>query len=151
MKVGDAADQVAALPFRVNASELQILLVTSRSSHRWIVPKGWPIPGLQPHEAAAQEAFEEAGVVGRAIAASVGQFQSQKGGRVGRPIETRITVYPLEVGAERARWPEMRERERRWFSVEDAARSVQNDGLKRIILGFRNGLPGEAREPEITH
>lgn len=151
MRTPSAVDQVAALPFRMDSSGLKVLLVTSRSSKRWILPKGWPISGLMPHEAAAREAFEEAGVVGHASPSAVGQFQSQKTGKSGQPIATRVTVYALEVDAERSRWPEMAERERCWFSLQEAVRAVQNDQLKRIIFDFGKSVRADAQEREIAH
>jgi hypothetical protein len=57
--------QYGALPYREIKSGVQILLVTSRNTRRWIIPKGWPQSGTPPHRAAAREAFEEAGVVGK--------------------------------------------------------------------------------------
>jgi 8-oxo-dGTP pyrophosphatase MutT (NUDIX family) len=58
--------QYAALPYRARGkSELEVMLVTSRGSRRWIIPKGWPKRGIPAHDTAAKEAFEEAGVIGR--------------------------------------------------------------------------------------
>lgn len=140
MKPEGVADQVAALPIRISSSGLEVLLVTSRPSRRWILPKGWPMAGLQPHEAAEREAFEEAGIIGRASASAVGQFHSQKTGKARQSFAVRVTVFPLQVDAECARWPEMAERERRWFTASDAAQSVQNEDLKRIILDFEKSM-----------
>ena len=44
----DVRTQFAALCWRVMDGKVQILLITSRGSGRWIVPKGWPMDGQTP-------------------------------------------------------------------------------------------------------
>jgi 8-oxo-dGTP pyrophosphatase MutT (NUDIX family) len=91
--------QYAALPYRFNeAGTLEILLVTTRQSKRWILPKGWPIKGLRPPRSAAREAFEEAGVTGKIGAKSVGSFTYDKMlDEQGIAVQCEIKVYPLLV------------------------------------------------------
>jgi 8-oxo-dGTP pyrophosphatase MutT (NUDIX family) len=128
--------QFGALPFRwsLNGS-LEVMLVTTRGRKRWIIPKGWPISGLQPHESAAREAFEEAGLVGYADPKAVGSFRHNK--RLG-PSQVRCTVevFPLHVDHQRPHWLEKGERETRWLSAKKAASLVSEPDLKKIILGF---------------
>jgi 8-oxo-dGTP pyrophosphatase MutT (NUDIX family) len=131
--------QIAALPWRRNAEsgEPEVLLITSRTSGRWIIPKGWPMWRKKDWEAAAIEAFEEAGVEGTIGKEPIGSFQHEKK-RVGAvPIRFLITVYPLQVVRCLEEWPERSERQRKWLPLEDAAQSVGADGLRRILQQFR--------------
>jgi 8-oxo-dGTP pyrophosphatase MutT (NUDIX family) len=76
-KRGVVSAQYGVLPYRfTEAAALEVLIVTTRQSKRWIVPKGWPIKGLTPSKSAAREAFEEAGVIGRVPKAAIGVLQS---------------------------------------------------------------------------
>jgi 8-oxo-dGTP pyrophosphatase MutT (NUDIX family) len=71
--------QYGALPYRFTPhAALEILLVTTRQTRRWIIPKGWPIKGLRPAKSAAREAFEEAGVRGKISAKPLGLFTYEK-------------------------------------------------------------------------
>jgi 8-oxo-dGTP pyrophosphatase MutT (NUDIX family) len=101
-----------------------------------MVPKGWPIPGLQPHESAAREAFEEAGVVGHVHPKPLGSFEYLKGIGFGRRVKCTVEVFPLEVYHQRRYWLERGERETKWFNVEKAAGLVLEPTLKRILLHF---------------
>jgi hypothetical protein len=69
--------QFAALPFRLDNSELRVMLITTRRKRRWSVPKGSLIRNTAPHRTAALEAYEEAGVIG-AVAKRVGQLQASQ-------------------------------------------------------------------------
>ena len=113
------------------------MLVTSRSTGRWIIPKGWPIDGLAPHLSAAREAYEEAGVRGKAGAEPIGVFRHRKT-LTGRVLY--ITVYPLAVTEQLDRWPERFQRQRRWFTPPEAAHAVTDRPLRRIVQSFRPPL-----------
>ena len=115
----------------------RVLLITSRETGRWVVPKGNPMKGFAPHEAAAQEAFEEAGLSGVADPAPIGGFRYIKRRRVGRDRELSVTVYPLAVTAQADDWPERLQRRTRWFLPADASDAVDEPDLKRLIAGFR--------------
>lgn len=129
--------QVAALPWRRTAEGgIEVLLITSRKSRHWIIPKGWPMAGRSPPQAAAREAFEEAGVVGRAESEPAGQYVYRKRLWKGMRRPVRVAVYPLEVASETASWPEHRRRARRWLDPREAARTVDEPGLRRVIRGF---------------
>jgi uncharacterized protein Yka (UPF0111/DUF47 family)/8-oxo-dGTP pyrophosphatase MutT (NUDIX family) len=129
------------LPYRVEKSgALSVLLVTSRETRRWVVPKGNPIRGLAAHEAAAQEAYEEAGVVGITCPASLGHFRYDKRKRDGSIQVANVAVYPVAVMKQLADWPERDERETRWFDLEGAQAAVTEPELKRLIGGFRAPL-----------
>ena len=130
--------QYGALPYRFGAAgEYQLLLVTSRSTGRWIIPKGWPIDGLAPHLSAAREAYEEAGVRGEAGAEPIGTFRHRKT-LTGRLLH--VTVYPLAVTEQLDRWPERFQRQRRWFITSEAAHAVTDRPLRRIVQTFRPTL-----------
>lgn len=126
--------QYAALPYRVSGSKLEILLVTSRRTRRWIVPKGWPVDGLQPPACAAVEALEEAGVSGEVEKTPLGHYRYLKHHKA-RPSEPcKVEVYALRVTQQRRSWPEGEERERRWCTVADAAAAVDEPLLRLLIL-----------------
>ena len=93
------------------------MLITSRTTRRWIIPKGNPIAGLAPHEAAAQEAFEEAGLTGITCPTALGRFRYIKRRRVRGDREMSVAVFPLAVVGQAEYWPERDERETRWFDA----------------------------------
>jgi 8-oxo-dGTP pyrophosphatase MutT (NUDIX family) len=131
--------QVAALCFR-RSPRLEILLVTSRETRRWVTPKGWPMKGRSDHAAAAVEAFEEAGVDGVIHDRALGAFSYDKVLKTTEIRPVTAALYPLEVVVLREDWPEKHERERRWFTPAEAAEAVQEPELSALILSF-----GEAR------
>ncbi|RDE07079.1 DUF47 family protein [Sphingomonas aracearum] len=134
--------QIGALPYRAGAeaeaeASLQVLLITSRDTGRWILPKGNPIRGLSPHEAAAQEAWEEAGVRGIPCPVAIGRYSYAKRRRTGRTVPMDVSVFPLNVVELLDNWPERHERTRRWFTPEEAAGLVAETELQQLIAGFR--------------
>lgn len=130
--------QYAALPWRKRADgAAEVLLITSRESRRWVIPKGWPMKDLEPGPCAAQEAFEEAGVLGRPRRKSLGVYHYDKRLRSGRLQHVRVMVYPLEVTEERDIWPEMAERDRNWTTPGDAAGLVDEPELKALLAKFK--------------
>ena len=128
--------QVAALCLNEKTGE--VLLVTSRGTGRWIVPKGWPMAGRSLADAAAQEAWEEAGVRGRISQAEIGRYHYDKEQERGFAVPIEVRVFPLYVDDLDDRFPERGERKRRWFPPHEAAQLVAEAGLKRIL----QGLPG---------
>ena len=128
--------QYAALPWRKGKEGLEILLITSRETRRWVIPKGWPMITLAAHNAAAQEAWEEAGVRGEVAATSIGAFRYHKRMKSGPPQRCRVDVYPLAVAVEEKDWPEKRQRQRRWIPALEAARMVEEPGLRVLIETF---------------
>ena len=113
------------------------MMVTSRDTRRWLIPKGNPIRGLQPHSAAAQEAFEEAGVAGVPCPIALGSYCYWKRRSDGRFNQAIVQVFPLSVLLQAEEWPESKERERRWFPAAEAAEVVEEAGLSALILSFR--------------
>ncbi|MEX3316921.1 NUDIX hydrolase [Sulfitobacter sp. PS-8MA] len=127
--------QLAALCWRRKAGRLQVLLVTSRGRKRWIVPKGWPMAGKPPQESALVEAWEEAGVQGKAGAEPLGSYSYTKAGPKG-PIACLALLYPVKVKALAKHYPEAGQRQRRWCSPKKAAGLLDNADLARLILHF---------------
>jgi 8-oxo-dGTP pyrophosphatase MutT (NUDIX family) len=128
--------QIAALPWRRKKDRVQILLVTSRETRRWVIPKGWPMEHLIDSNAAKLEALEEAGVDGHVKRASVGTYNYEKRLASGDVVTCRVAVFALEVVDQLKKWPEKAERKRQWFDVNDAAWEVDEAGLKVIIRKF---------------
>jgi 8-oxo-dGTP pyrophosphatase MutT (NUDIX family) len=129
--------QVAALPLgRDEAGRMQVMLVTSRGTGRWVLPKGWPMKGRKPHRAAEREAFEEAGLEGKVRKVPVGTYSYDKRLDTGVAIPCEVTVFPLQVERHRDSWPEMGQRQRRWFSLDEAADAVAETGLRAILQGM---------------
>jgi 8-oxo-dGTP pyrophosphatase MutT (NUDIX family) len=126
--------QCAALPFSWDEGELRILLVTSRETHRWVLPKGWREKRLSPHALAAKEAFEEAGVVGEVQRRPIGRYDYLKRGPRDRVTPCSVRVFPLRVERLLDDWPERRQRQRRWFSPAEAALAVEEGGLVTLLL-----------------
>ena len=130
--------QIAALPYTMDESgSMRILLITSRETRRWVIPKGNRIKGLAAHRAAEHEAFEEAGIAGIACPAPLGSYRYRKHRRDGTARTATVDVFPLAVTGQSADWPEREERDQRWFSVPDAANAVDEPDLKSMIAAFR--------------
>lgn len=130
--------QYAALPWRKrDDGAVEMLLITSRESRRWVIPKGWPMKDMAPEDAAAQEAYEEAGVTGKAGHKTLGVYHYDKRLRSGRLQHVRVMVYPLEVRKVSDIWPEMVERERLWSSPAEAASLVDEPELRTLLAEFR--------------
>jgi len=129
--------QFAALPYRFEAGELRVLLLTSRETGRWVVPKGWPIPGKKPHRSAAREALEEAGIEGEVGKKPLGAFVYWKR-LAGKFVLCHVWLFPLAVQNQRAEWREKGQRELRWVSPTEATELVDEPGLADLILTFAN-------------
>ena len=130
--------QYAALPWRKNGDgAVEILLITSRESRRWVIPKGWPMKGKAPEAAAAQEAYEEAGVLGEPRHKQLGIYHYDKRLRSGRLQHVRVQVYALQVQEARDIWPEMAERDRLWSSPAEAANLVDEPELRALLAKFK--------------
>ncbi|MDP2116886.1 MAG: NUDIX hydrolase [Brevundimonas sp.] len=128
--------QVAALPWRRGADGIEILLVTSRETRRWVTPKGGRMAGRSDAESAAQEALEEAGVEGVITEAPVGTFRYLKVLKRRAPRWCVVAVHALEVRVEHPTWHEQAERERLWVSRDEAVRRVDEPDLKALIAAF---------------
>lgn len=138
--------QAAALPYRKGGDgKPEILLITSRETRRWILPKGWIENDVKPHETAALEAFEEAGVRGRVKKKPIGSYVYEKRLGAGDHVLCKVSVFALKVTAELNDWPEKKERQRRWMSLGQGAMHISEGGLVKLLLSL--SLPG-ARFPK---
>ena len=128
----EAKQQIAAVPVRRgNRGEIEVLVISTRGSGRWTVPKGWPMNGRSDAEAAAQEAYEEAGVRGTVMTQPIGTFAYAK--RRNERQTLLVTVYRLDVTHQVRRWRERGRRKLRWLPAPDAADCVAWRGLADII------------------
>jgi 8-oxo-dGTP pyrophosphatase MutT (NUDIX family) len=139
--------QFAALPCRIGESgQPQVLLLTSRETRRWVIPKGWPVKGLKPREVAAREAYEEAGLLGTITSKdTIGVYHYEKQ----LPTEQflcEVWVFQLWVTQQLDDWPEKSQRETRWFDMPEAAALVDEGGLAEIVrLAFAPIQPQRPR------
>lgn len=131
----DFAEQFATLPWRMSeAGEPEIMLVTSRISRHWLLPKGWLVRGKSAIQSAEIEAYEEAGVEGKPNARPVGVYTYNKILKTGEAIPCSVTVYALKVKRLLTEWPEAHQRDRQWFTVGAAAEAVFEPQLREMLL-----------------
>ena len=129
--------QSAALCWRIEGGVPQILLLTSRETRRWVLPKGWPKSGLSAAQTAAEEAWEEAGVQLEHPGHHVGRYTYRKRLKGGVPVETEVDVFAFRTLSIEDEFPERDERERLWTSPQEAARLVDEDDLSRLLAAYR--------------
>ncbi len=134
---GKRVRQVAAIPFRVNESgDVEVMLVTSRQTRRFILPKGWPMKGKSGRKAAAIEALEEAGVAGTMLRQPAGTYSYWK--RLQSSfVRVDVTVYLLAVNEELANWQEKKRRRRAWLSAGDAALLIDEPELSSLVMSLK--------------
>jgi 8-oxo-dGTP pyrophosphatase MutT (NUDIX family) len=129
--------QYGAFPYRITAQGVEVMLITSRETKRWVIPKGWPMAGKKPHQVAAVEAHQEAGVKGVVAKKPIGAYPYSKILPDGSQRLMFIEVYPLRVTLETKKWREKGERHRAWFRQDEAAALVDEGGLAQIIDEWR--------------
>ncbi len=128
--------QYGALPVRMKEGKLEVLLITSRGTARWIIPKGWPKKNTAPHKLALLEAYEEAGIRGKIDRLEIGHYDYVKWIDEHHSVACRVGVFVMKVRDELAKWPEMDERTREWMSPEEAAGRVQEPQLAALLMGL---------------
>lgn len=121
-------EQSGVIPYRVVDYGIEVLLITSRRSGSWIIPKGVIEPELSALDSACKEAWEEAGVRGGTAPDPLGSYQYAKWGGT-----CTVTVYLLRVDSVANDWPECQVRRREWMPLEKAAAAVENPGLCELI------------------
>jgi 8-oxo-dGTP pyrophosphatase MutT (NUDIX family) len=131
--------QYGVLPYRVT-DEVEIMLISSRETKRWVIPKGWPIKGKKPHISASIEAFEEAGLIGDADSHAIGAFYYVKRLKKGDEALCKVEVFPLKVKGQAINWPEKNQRTCEWFSASEAAELVQEPELRDLLHRFRTKI-----------
>lgn len=122
---------------------IEIILVTSRQTRRWIIPKGNVDHGMSPHAAAAQEAEEEAGVLGKVSRDPLGSFTYDKYIVGGLCVSAKVAVYPLAVREVMDEWKESKWRRRKWFAIDEVDEAIQEPGLREIISSFAATMRGK--------
>ncbi len=135
LALGEPRPQAGAIAWR-RTPRLEIILVTSRETGRWVIPKGGLAPGKTPWQSAAAEAYEEAGVTGDIARTPLGAYDYVKFLKSGEGAPCRVTVFEMAVTDVLAAWPEQDQRTVRWFAVADAAEAVHEAGLKALIQAF---------------
>lgn len=133
---GGFRQQYAALCFRRNEKGIEILLVTTRDSGRWVIPKGWPMKNKKPHQAAALEAWEEAGVRGEVKKKSIGCYTYLKLLDDGDVVPCVVDVFQIEVSEVQVGFKEKGQRTIIWVSPDEAARRVREIELKSLLVEF---------------
>ncbi len=128
--------QVGALCWRRTGKGLRVLLITSRDTGRWVIPKGWPMRNRTDAEAAAREAYEEAGLRGEVSPRRIGIYTYQKVLDPKRAIPCVVRVFPLEAHEMLQKYPETGQRRVKWFAPDKAARKVAEPELAALIRGF---------------
>ncbi|QBR72691.1 NUDIX hydrolase [Beijerinckiaceae bacterium] len=138
MTEGAVGLQYGALPYRFSDSgALEILLVTTRRTKRWMIPKGWPIKGLKGTKSAAREAYEEAGVQGSIRIKATGVFSyAKRFDDCDFVIPCEVLVFPLLVKRQNKTWPESRQRQTRWFTPEEALSAICEESLRGLIASL---------------
>lgn len=135
-KIKGQRPQVAALPYREGGDGVEVMLVTSRETRRWVIPKGWAERNVLPAVMARTEAYEEAGLMGRVMVESIGFYHYDKRMKTGTIKSCKVDVFALQVTAQLEHWPEKQQRVVRWFSLYEAAMAVQEPELRALMLGF---------------
>lgn len=127
-------EQIAALPMRWDEDgKLKVMMVTSRGTGRWVVPKGWEMDNTKPWKAASIEAMEEAGIKGRISRDAIGTFKYDKVLDNGKKLPCVVRVYPMIVETLKKDWKERKQRRRKWFSPKAAARRVNEKQLAKLL------------------
>jgi 8-oxo-dGTP pyrophosphatase MutT (NUDIX family) len=120
--------QSGVIPYRYKDGGIEVMLITSRKGKRWVIPKGIVEPHLTPQDSAAQEAWEEAGLVGRVSSQAIGSYRYDKWGGT-----CQVEVFLLQVETVLATWPEVDLRRRQWLTLEEAASRVDEQQLQQIL------------------
>lgn len=127
------AVQSGALCWRMHRGRVEVLLITSRDTGRWVIPKGWEVAGLTPAQSAAREAWEEAGVKGEIDDTGLGLFRYDKVLPVPPVLSCQVQVFALRVRTLSDRFPERKQRRRKWFDAQKAARKVNEPELRGLL------------------
>ncbi|WP_245306168.1 NUDIX hydrolase [Roseovarius aestuariivivens] len=132
----DMRTQFGALCYRIVKNKTQILLITSRRTKRWVIPKGWPMQGKTPAESAVQEAWEEAGVKGKVTGPCLALYSYEKRVPGMGTLPCAVMVFPVKVSALSDRFPERTQRKRKWMSPKKAAQKIAEPELAHFVRRF---------------
>ncbi|MEM8775312.1 MAG: NUDIX hydrolase [Pseudomonadota bacterium] len=132
----DVRTQFGALCYRVRDKKTEVLMISSRRTGRWVIPKGWPMDGKAPAECALTEAWEEAGAIGKVAGECLGLFSYNKGISENDRLPCAVMVYPIKVKKLADTFPESEERNRKWMSPKKAAKKVDEPELAHLLSQF---------------
>lgn len=132
--------QVAVIPYVCTTDGIEVLLITSRNTRRWVIPKGWQEPEMTPTEAAEQEALEEAGLKGKIDRESIGSYCYTKRLHFFSRVTCEVDVFALRVESQRLKWRERKQRELKWVSTRAAADMVNEPDLARLFAKLEAAL-----------
>lgn len=133
-------EQSSVIPYRRRKGKIEVLLLTSLSTGRLVLPKGTVEPNMKARHSAEKEAYEEAGVRGILAKRAIGAYRYKKTPKKGGQ-HCRVKVFALEVREELETWPEIHKRNKIWMSPEQAIKSVDEKKLKSILQRFSETLP----------
>jgi 8-oxo-dGTP pyrophosphatase MutT (NUDIX family) len=125
--------QYAALAVMGSGEDPQVLLVTSRGTGRWIIPKGHPEKGMKPSAVARLEALEEGGVGGTISETPLGRYRSTKRGGSGKLLPCEVVVFQLRVSEHLSNWKEEQQRRRLWVPLAQAEKMVDDGELAAFM------------------
>ncbi|MBE9093490.1 NUDIX hydrolase [Tychonema sp. LEGE 07203] len=128
LKTAVLVEQSGVIPYRIQYGEIEVMLITSSASKRWVIPKGLIEPDMTPQDSAAKEAWEEAGLLGKVFPDLLGIYEYQKSGCI-----CQVGVFLLQVQAVLEVWPEATKRNRQWVSIPKAIKRVNEPDLKLIL------------------
>lgn len=137
--------QIGALCYKLEEKKLKILLIKSRRSKRWVIPKGWKLATMNSRMSVAVEAWEEAGVQGKVSKRPIGFYHYRKADKDQSFFTCEVKVYSLNVLKLKKKFPEMSERKSKWFSFSDASMLVDEPELKKIFLKFQKVIAKERK------
>ena len=137
----DVRSQFGALCYCIRDGKVRILMVTSRGTGRWILPKGWPVAGASPPEAALMEAWEEAGVQGHVTGDCLGIYTYLKAQNRPDELPCVVAMFPIEVERLKRKYPEAAQRKRKWFSQGKAASLIDEPELAQMVRHFAPAAP----------
>ncbi len=133
-------NQIASLCYREKNEKLRILLITSKRSRRWIIPKGWKIDKMSNRKSAALEAWEEAGAQGRVSEKLIGTYYYRKKVTSDDFKTCAVKVFALNVAAIKKKFPERGQRKVKWVTPNEAILLVAEPELKNLIRKFTKKL-----------
>ena len=121
-------EQSGVIPYRIINGQIEVMLITSSGSKRWVIPKGLIEPDMTSQDSAAKEAWEEAGVLGQVFPNLMGIYEYYKSG-----CTWQVDVFLLQVETVLDNWPEAYKRKRQWVSIPKAIKRVDEPDLKLIF------------------
>ena len=126
-------EQSAVIPYRIQNGKIEVMLITSSTGKRWVIPKGLIEPDMTPQDSAAKEAWEEAGLLGKVFPDLLGTYEYHKSG-----YTCQVEVFLLQVQTVLENWPEASCRKRQWVSIPKAIKRVNEPELKQILADLPN-------------